>query len=105
MSAVVGSRSANRGLCAQACRLPCNAGGRGKDRYDLSLKDLSYCDELGEIVSAGVSSLKIEGRMKRPEYVAMAVDSCKKALAGEDYDRQTLEAVFSRNGFTDGYRR
>lgn len=103
MSAVVGSRSANRGLCAQACRLPCNAGGRGKDRYDLSLKDLSYCDELGEIVSAGVSSLKIEGRMKRPEYVAMAVDSCKKALAGEDYDRQTLEAVFSRNGFTDGY--
>ncbi|SFD01525.1 U32 family peptidase [Ruminococcus albus] len=105
MSAVVGSRSANRGLCAQACRLPCNAGGRGKDRYDLSLKDLSYCDELGEIVNAGVSSLKIEGRMKRPEYVAMAVDSCKKALAGEDYDRNTLEAVFSRNGFTNGYLR
>lgn len=105
MSAVVGSRSANRGLCAQACRLPCNAGGRGRERYDLSLKDLSYCDELREIVGAGVTSLKIEGRMKRPEYVAMAVDSCRKALAGEKYDRQTLEAVFSRNGFTNGYLR
>ena len=105
MSAVVGSRSANRGLCAQACRLPCSAGGRGRERYDLSLKDLSYCDVLIEIADAGVASLKIEGRMKRPEYVAMAVHSCKKALAGEDYDKQTLEAVFSRNGFTDGYLR
>lgn len=103
MSAVIGSRSANRGLCAQACRLPCSAGGRGKERYDLSLKDLSYCDELRDIVDSGVTSLKIEGRMKRPEYAAMAVDSCKKALSGESYDKQTLEAVFSRDGFTDGY--
>ena len=103
MSAVIGSRSANRGLCAQACRLPCNAGGRGKERYDLSLKDLSYCDELRDIADAGVSSLKIEGRMKRPEYAAMAVHSCKQALAGEEYDRATLEAVFSRGGFTNGY--
>lgn len=103
MSAVIGSRSANRGLCAQACRLPCSAGGKGRERYDLSLKDLSYCDSLREIVDAGVTSLKIEGRMKRPEYTAMAVSSCKKAIAGEDYDRQTLEAVFSRGGFTDGY--
>lgn len=103
MSAVIGSRSANRGLCAQACRLPCNAGGRGKERYDLSLKDMSYCDELREIVEAGVSSLKIEGRMKRPEYAAAAVDSCRHALNGEPYDRRTLEAVFSRGGFTDGY--
>ena len=103
MSAVIGSRSANRGLCAQACRLPCSGGGKGKERYDLSLKDLSYCDRLGEIVRAGVASLKIEGRMKRPEYVAMAVDSCKKALAGQPYDKKTLEDVFSRGGFTDGY--
>ena len=103
MSAVIGSRSANRGLCAQACRLPCSGGGKGKERYDLSLKDLSYCDRLSEIVDAGVASLKIEGRMKRPEYVAMAVDSCKKALAGQPYDKKTLEDVFSRGGFTDGY--
>ena len=105
MSAVIGSRSANRGLCAQACRLPCSAGGRGRERYDLSLKDLSYCDHLREIADAGVASMKIEGRMKRPEYVAMAVHSCKKALAGEEYDKKMLEDVFSRDGFTDGYLR
>ncbi len=102
MSAVIGSRSANRGLCAQACRLPCSAV-KGRERYDLSLKDMSYFDNISDIVSAGVSSLKIEGRMKRPEYVAMSVSCCKKALSGEDYDRQTLEDVFSRGGFTDGY--
>lgn len=102
MSAVIGSRSANRGLCAQACRLPCSTV-RGKERYDLSLKDMSYYDSIREIAGAGVTSLKIEGRMKRPEYAAMAVDCCKKALAGEKYDRQTLEGVFSRGGFTDGY--
>lgn len=102
MSAVIGSRSANRGLCAQACRLPCSAV-RGRERYDLSLKDMSYFDSISDIAAAGVSSLKIEGRMKRPEYAAMSVDCCKKALAGEDYDRQTLADVFSRGGFTDGY--
>lgn len=103
MSAVIGSRSANRGLCAQACRLPCSAVGRDKNRYDLSLKDLSCYDIIGQLVGAGVSSLKIEGRMKRPEYAAMAVDCCKKALNGEGYDKQTLAGVFSRSGFTDGY--
>lgn len=102
MSAVIGSRSANRGLCAQACRLPCSAV-RGRERYDLSLKDMSYLDSISDIAAAGVSSLKIEGRMKRPEYVAMSVNCCKKALAGEDYDKQTLADVFSRGGFTDGY--
>ncbi len=103
MSAVVGSRSANRGLCAQACRLPCSAVSGRKDRYDLSLKDLSGLDYAPALRDAGVASLKIEGRMKRPEYGAMAVDCCKKALDGESYDRQTLADVFSRGGFTDGY--
>lgn len=103
MSAVIGSRSANRGLCAQACRLPCSALGKNNDRYDLSLKDLSCLDMAGEMAKMGVTSLKIEGRMKRPEYTAMAVDCCKKALHGEEYDRQTLADVFSRSGFTDGY--
>lgn len=102
MSAVVGSRSANRGLCAQACRLPCSSV-RGKERYDLSLKDMCHLDSLRDIAEAGVASAKIEGRMKRPEYVAMSVDCCKKALAGEYYDKQTLADVFSRGGFTDGY--
>lgn len=104
MSAVIGSRSANRGLCAQACRLPCSAV-KGKERYDLSLKDMSYLNEIQLLENAGVSSLKIEGRMKRPEYVAKAVDSCKKALEGKPFDIQELEDVFSRGGFTDGYLR
>lgn len=103
MSAVIGSRSANRGLCAQACRLPCSAVGKQSDRYDLSLKDLSCLDMVRDMANIGVTSLKIEGRMKRPEYTAMAVDCCKKALSGEKYDRQTLADVFSRGGFTDGY--
>lgn len=102
MSGVIGSRSANRGLCAQACRLPCSAV-KGREAYALSLKDMSYIDRLGDLVNAGVSSLKIEGRMKRPEYVAAAVDSCKKSLNGEAYDSSVLEDVFSRSGFTNGY--
>lgn len=102
MSAVIGSRSANRGLCAQACRLPASAE-KGEERYDLSLKDMSYLNRLGDLSDMGVTSLKIEGRMKRPEYVAAAVDSCKNALEGKDFDLKRLEAVFSRSGFTDGY--
>ena len=101
MSAFIGSRSANRGLCAQACRLPASADGR--EAYALSLKDVSLLSHMGELEKAGVSSFKIEGRMKRPEYVAMAVSSCKKAQKGEHYDLDTLERVFSRSGFTDGY--
>lgn len=102
MSAVIGSRSANRGRCAQACRLPCSAVG-DKESCDLSLKDMSYYEHMKELAEAGVSSLKIEGRMKRPEYAAMAVDCCKRALTGQGYDRETLAGVFSRGGFTDGY--
>lgn len=100
MSAVLGGRSANRGLCAQPCRLNINAGGR---EYALSLKDLSLIDKIGELRGAGVSSVKIEGRMKRPEYAAAAVTACKNAAAGLPYDRQKLKDVFSRSGFTDGY--
>lgn len=108
MSAIVGSRSANRGLCAQACRLPAQGDkiskiSKGRERYALSLKDMSYVDRLSELEKMGVSSLKIEGRMKRPEYVAAAVDCCKKSLENERYDLKALEAVFSRGGFTEGY--
>ncbi len=102
LSAFLGERSGNRGLCAQPCRLDFRAGDRG---YALSLKDaclIPYCRELAE---AGVSSLKIEGRLRRPEYVAAAVDACRKALAGEEPDLGDLERVFSRSGFTDGYLR
>lgn len=103
MSAVIGSRSANRGLCAQACRLPASAAENQTDRYDLSLKDMSYMGHIRELEEFGAASFKIEGRMKRPEYVACAVDSLRKALNGEKYDIKRLENVFSRSGFTDGY--
>ena len=103
LSAMLGSRSGNRGLCAQPCRLPFSADD--SVRYDLSLKDLSLMDRLQELAGLGVDSFKIEGRMKRPEYVAAAVTNAKKAMAGER-DAETadaLRAVFSRQGFTSGY--
>ncbi len=103
MSGVIGSRSANRGLCAQACRLPVTAIKNQGDRHDLSLKDMSFVKHIQELEAMGVSSLKIEGRMKRPEYVAVAVDSVRKARDGQAYDYSLLEKVFSRGGLTDGY--
>ena len=102
MSALIGSRSANRGLCAQACRLAVSAV-RGEERYDLSLKDMSCYDAMDRVLATGASSLKIEGRMKRPEYVAKAVDSAVKAVGGLDPDMDGLGEVFSRGGFTRGY--
>ncbi|MBQ8786600.1 MAG: U32 family peptidase [Oscillospiraceae bacterium] len=102
MSAMIGSRSANRGMCAQACRLPFSAVG-GKERYDLSLKDLCGIPQIDRLGEIGIASLKIEGRMKRAEYVAAAVTACRAALDGNEPDLDTLKAVFSRSGFTDGY--
>lgn len=104
MSAVFGSRSGNRGLCAGPCRLPFAANGAGTG-YDLSLKDLSLVSKLRELEAMGVNSFKIEGRLKRPEYVATAVTACREALAGRSTEKleKDLKAVFSRSGFTDGY--
>lgn len=100
MSAALGSRSGNRGMCAQPCRLPFFA----KDTQNaLSLRDMSLVEHLRELQSMGVASLKIEGRMKRPEYVAAAVSTCRAALDGGRIDESLLRAAFSRNGFTDGY--
>lgn len=104
LSAFLGSRSGNRGLCAGPCRLPFKVqGGTG---YDLSLKDLSLLEYLRELAEMGVSSFKIEGRMKRPEYVAAATAACRQALgkgAVEPWLDETLKNVFSRSGFTAGY--
>ena len=102
LSSMLGGRSGNRGLCAQPCRLEFSSGKRP---YALSLKDMSYLSSVGELERLGVTSLKIEGRMKRPEYVAAAVTACRQALDGKPYDAQTLRAVFSRSGFSDGYLR
>ncbi len=103
LSGLLGSRSGNRGLCAQPCRLPFAVpGGTG---FDLSLKDLSVIKHLPELRELGIASFKIEGRMKRPEYVAAAVSACKSTLEGkaEPELQEQLRAVFSRSGFTSGY--
>ena len=100
MSAVLGGRSGNRGLCAQPCRLNFTCGDR---ENVLSLKDLSIIEQLPELEKIGVASAKIEGRMKRPEYVAAAVSQCRLALDGEKPDTALLRDVFSRSGFTQGY--
>ena len=103
MSAVLGSRSGNRGLCAQPCRLPFKVQkGTG---HDLSLKDLSLIEHIPELARLGVCSFKIEGRMKRPEYVSAVVTACKKSIDGKyNFDTQKdLHDLFSRSGFTDGY--
>ncbi len=101
LSAMLGERSGNRGLCAQGCRLNWK-NNHGRD-FALSLKDMSYLDSINELADMGVDSFKIEGRMKRPEYVAAAVSSLKNALEGRPYEKEILRSVFSRNGFTDGY--
>lgn len=100
MSSLFGGRSGNRGLCAQPCRLDWQI--RGRD-HALSLKDMCYIPHMQELAESGVGSLKIEGRMKRPEYVAAAVTACRQALDGGRPDLETLRSVFSRSGFTDGY--
>ena len=108
MSAVIGGRSGNRGACAQPCRL--RYGWHGKaDGNPLSLRDANlaaYADEMAEM---GVACLKLEGRMKRPEYVA-AVTGIYAALLREHRaptadERKKLALAFSRDGFTDGYYR
>lgn len=103
LSAMLGGRSGNRGLCAQPCRLPFTAPHSSD--HALSLKDLDLIDHIPELSEAGVLSYKIEGRMKRPEYVAAAVTACRNKVDGIDDPEltQNLRAVFSRSGFTDGY--
>ena len=101
-SSMVGGRSGNRGECAQPCRLPF-AGGK----YPLSLKDLSLAEHIPELIDSGVSSLKIEGRMKSPTYVYTVtkiyrtlLDESRGATKNESLE---LRRAFSRDGFTDGY--
>ena len=102
-SSIVGGRSGNRGECAQPCRLP--YGKRGE--YPLSLKDLSLAEHVVELCEMGVSSFKIEGRMKSPEYVRDVTASWRALLdAGRNADRGEMEylaKVFSRGGHTDAY--
>ena len=105
-SSLVGGRSGNRGECAQPCRLPYK-NQSGEQSYPLSLKDLSLSNHITDLIDLGVHSLKIEGRMKSPEYVFGVVrafrtllDENRNATAEE---LSTLAQVFSRGGFTDSY--
>ena len=106
-----GSRSGNRGLCAQPCRLPYSPD-KGKSGYMLSPKDLCTINCLGELAEAGVASLKIEGRMKFPEYVAAVTAIYRKYLdqyaekgsyTVSQEDWYILNQVFNRGSFTTGY--
>lgn len=106
MSALIGRRSGNRGACAQPCRLQYSLGGR-MDDYPLSLKDNCLVEHLTELEEAGVSCVKIEGRMKRPEYSAIVTgiysQAIKKKIKPTEEEMAQLELAFSRQGFTDGY--
>lgn len=101
-SSLVGGRSGNRGECAQPCRLPDKEG-----KYPLSLKDLSLAGHIPELIDMGVDSLKIEGRLKSPEYVRDVTAVFRKLLderrAASGEEMQLLAGIFSRGGFTDGY--
>lgn len=107
LSAVIGRRSGNRGQCAQPCRLPYGYG-RFEEKYPLSLKDNCLISELRELARMGVASVKIEGRMKRPEYVATATRIYRSAIDGAQvsaHSMRDLADAFSRQGFTQGYYR
>ena len=105
LSAAIGGRSGNRGRCAQPCRQSYGYG-RWQSRYPLSLKDNCLVHYLKDLEAMGVASVKLEGRMKRPEYVAAVTGVYRQALDSGNVTRQmmdTLHTAFNRQGFTDGY--
>lgn len=121
LSGTIGGRSGNRGECAQPCRLPYELTGRGGKTaargYLLSPHDMSLLEHLDELAEAGVASLKIEGRLKSPEYVAMTTAVYRRYLdrlrdgrgpvSRSEFaaDTAALRQVFSRGAFTDAYLR
>ena len=105
LSAAIGGRSGNRGRCAQPCR-QCYGYGRMENKNPLSLKDNCLVHYLKELQNMGVASIKLEGRMKRPEYVAAVTGVYRQALDSGVVTQEmmdTLTAAFNRQGFTDGY--
>ena len=108
MSAVIGRRSGNRGACAQPCRLPYGFSGKA-NAHPLSLKDACLAPFVPEMQDMGVACLKIEGRMKRPEYVAAVTEIYARLLrehrAPTTDEQKRLALAFSRDGFTEGYYR
>lgn len=118
MSSLIGGRSGNRGRCAQPCRLPygyrdAQKNGIEEPAYRLNLKDMCSLDFVGDLVASGVHSLKIEGRLKGPAYVAGVTELYRRALDyyGEHHrpyavtagDRERLQQLYNRGGFSKGY--
>jgi len=115
MSSIIGGRSGNRGRCAQPCRLPYTLIDTNTKKehkaYLLSPKDICTIDNLKDMVASGTSSLKIEGRMKKPEYVAGTVEIYRRALDNVyndkieklDKDTKVLTQLFNREGFSKAY--
>lgn len=106
-SSLIGGRSGNRGECAQPCRLPYKTCKKGRESYALSLKDICLASHITDIMTLGAASLKIEGRMKSPDYV-YGVTKIYRRLLDEgrnatEKELSELKALFSRSGFTDGY--
>lgn len=105
MSSMIGRRSGNRGKCAQPCRLPYSIG-KEKPSLLMNLKDNLLLPHINSLARMGVASLKIEGRMKGPEYVGLVTSFYRRALDGEtisDSELDRLKQVFDRGGYTDGY--
>ena len=109
-SSMVGERSGNRGRCAQPCRMEYSY--RGRKGAWLSPRDVCLRDELPKLQEAGAASIKLEGRLKRPEYVAVVTASYRKGIdsleAGkftpaDSREREALLQIFNRGGFMDGY--
>ena len=112
LSSLIGGRSGNRGQCAQPCRLPYTVNGRKE--YVLSLKDICTLELIPEMIEAGINSFKIEGRMKKPEYVALVtsmyrkytdlyLEQGKKGFSVDEKDKEMLMDIYNRGGFSDGY--
>lgn len=111
LSAMIGGRSGNRGRCAQPCRMSYTMDGRSAAW--LSPRDISLADHLGSLMDIGITSFKIEGRLKRPEYVAVVTDVYRRTIdhlkdptqppAPTEKDRQALLQIFNRGGFSSGY--
>ena len=114
-SSMVGTRSGNRGRCAQPCRLPYKVEGTsGNEQYPISLKDMCTIDMIPELIRAGIDSFKIEGRMKKPEYAAGVTSLYRKYIdlyysePGKEHrvskeDMDILKALYLRTGISDGY--
>ena len=111
-SSLIGGRSGNRGQCAQPCRLPYKINNK-ENQFILSLKDICTLENIPELIKAGICSFKIEGRMKKPEYVALVTSMYRKyvdlylekktSFSVDKIDREMLMDLYNRGGFHEGY--